>query len=166
MSLLADLPLFVDPFLLFHSKKPKYRALHDRMIDYLRFLKQKSELGNLDADLLDAWYRFAEIKQNWLGFAGKGNQRRGLGRAFATALNENLGKIFGSFGNETVTKGSHLENSASSGKVLVGTASAISPTTSSWNSSRNTLRRLQSSTLRGKANSHADQGGSHALADD
>jgi hypothetical protein len=42
ISLLADLPLFVDPFLLFNSKKPKYRALHDRMIEYLRFLKEKS----------------------------------------------------------------------------------------------------------------------------
>jgi hypothetical protein len=109
VSLLADLPLFVDPFLLFNSKKPKYRALHDRMIDYLRFLKQKSEQGSLDPHLLDAWYTFSEIKQNWLGFAGKSNQGRGLGRGFATALNDNLGKIFGSFGAETVTKGSHLE---------------------------------------------------------
>lgn len=30
ISLLADLLLFVDPFLLFNSKKLKYRALHDR----------------------------------------------------------------------------------------------------------------------------------------
>jgi hypothetical protein len=109
ISLLSDLPLFVDPFLLFHSKKPKYRALHDRMIDYLRFLKRKSEAGALDPALIDAWYTFSEIKQNWLGFAGQGNQGRGLGRGFANALNENLGKIFGSFGTETVTKGSHLE---------------------------------------------------------
>jgi hypothetical protein len=36
--LLADLPLFVDPFLLFNSRKPKYRALHDPIIKYLRFL--------------------------------------------------------------------------------------------------------------------------------
>src|ERR1035441_1539359 len=107
ISLLSDLPLFVDPFLLFNSKKPKYRALHDRIIAYLRFLKQKSEAGDLDPHLLGAWYVFSEIKQNWLGFAGKGNQGRGLGQGFATALNENLGKIFGSFGEETVTKGSH-----------------------------------------------------------
>src|ERR1700722_20693136 len=80
VSLLADLPLLVDPFLLFNSRKPKYRALHDRMIEYLRFLKQKSEAGSLDPHLLDAWYKFSEIKQNWLGFAGKGNQGKGLGR--------------------------------------------------------------------------------------
>ena len=29
ISLLADLPLFVDPFLLFNSRKPAYRKLHD-----------------------------------------------------------------------------------------------------------------------------------------
>jgi hypothetical protein len=109
ISLVSDLPLFVDPFLLFNSKRPKYKLLHSRMIDYLRFLKEKSEQGNADRDLLDAWYVFSEIKQNWLGFSGTGNRGRGLGRGFATALNENLGKIFGSFGRETVTKGSHLE---------------------------------------------------------
>ena len=42
ISLLADLPLFVDPFLLFNSKKRVYRDLHRRIVDYLRFLKEKS----------------------------------------------------------------------------------------------------------------------------
>jgi hypothetical protein len=54
ISLLSDLPLFVDPFLLFNSKRQQYRVLHDRMIDYLRFLKQKSEHGALDPHLLGA----------------------------------------------------------------------------------------------------------------
>jgi hypothetical protein len=35
ISLITDLPLFVDPFLLFNSKKPEYRKLHDEMIQYL-----------------------------------------------------------------------------------------------------------------------------------
>ncbi len=35
ISLVADLPLFVDPFLLFASRKPEYRKLHDGIIDYL-----------------------------------------------------------------------------------------------------------------------------------
>jgi hypothetical protein len=70
ISLLADLPLFVDPFLLFNSKKPKYRALHDRMIEYLRFLKGKSAADqSLDSGLLTAWYMFPEVEQNWLGFS-------------------------------------------------------------------------------------------------
>lgn len=110
ISLLADLPLFVDPFLLFNSKKPKYRGLHDRIIEYLRFLKDKSVSGQgLDAALLGAWYMFPEVEQNWLGFSATGNRGHGLGRKFAGALHTNLGKIFGSFGAENVTRGSHLE---------------------------------------------------------
>lgn len=110
ISLLADLPLFVDPFLLFNSKKPKYRGLHDRIIEYLRFLKDKSASGQeLDSALLDAWYMFPEVEQNWLGFSAKGNRGHGLGKTFAGALHGNLGKIFGSFGVEDVTRGSHLE---------------------------------------------------------
>ena len=42
ISLVSDLPLFIDPFLLFNSDKPEYRRLHDSSIDYLRFLHDKS----------------------------------------------------------------------------------------------------------------------------
>jgi hypothetical protein len=110
VSLLADLPLFVDPFLLFNSRKPAYRALHDRIIAYLRFLKEQSATDqDLDAALLDAWYMFPEVGQNWLGFSAQGNHGHGLGKKFAGALHTSLGRIFGSFGTENVTRGSHLE---------------------------------------------------------
>jgi hypothetical protein len=83
VSLVADLPLFVDPFLLFNSRKRRYRKLHDQMIDYLRFLRDKSANQHLDPGLIRAWYVFPEIKQNWLGFTLTGNRGRGLraGRA-------------------------------------------------------------------------------------
>lgn len=42
ISLVSDLPLFIDPFLLSNSDKPEYRRLHDSIIDYLRFLRDKS----------------------------------------------------------------------------------------------------------------------------
>src|SRR5437867_5581393 len=61
ISLLADLPLFVDPFLLFNSKNPRYRELHDQMITYLRFLRDKSANQTLHAGLIEAWYVFPEI---------------------------------------------------------------------------------------------------------
>jgi uncharacterized heparinase superfamily protein len=35
----SDLPLFIDPFLLFNSDKPEYQELHDGIIAYLRFLR-------------------------------------------------------------------------------------------------------------------------------
>lgn len=109
ISLLADLPLFVDPFLLFNSKNQRYRELHEQIINYLRFLRDKSASQSLDPALIQAWYVFPEIKQNWLGFTLTGNDGRGLGRKFANALHVNLGQLFKGFGSERITKGSHLE---------------------------------------------------------
>jgi hypothetical protein len=48
ISLVNDLPLFIDPFLLFTSKKKAYQQLHDRMIDYLKYLRDRSAEGNID----------------------------------------------------------------------------------------------------------------------
>ena len=109
ISLITDLPLFIDPFLLFNSEKPEYRSLHDDIIRYLRFLRTKSELGGIFPALIKAWYCFGEVKQNWLGFCEKSNSGRGLGRSFAQALDLNLVQIFKNFGNEQITRGSHLE---------------------------------------------------------
>jgi hypothetical protein len=109
ISLVSDLPLFIDPFLLFHSRKPKYRKLHHEIIKYLRFLKKKSADRNLDPDLIRALYSFPEVDQNWLGFTVEGNKGHGLGLQFATALHRNLNELFTSFGDERITRGSHLE---------------------------------------------------------
>lgn len=109
ISLVTDLPLFIDPFLLFNSKKREYQQLHDNIIKYLRFLKDKSSAGAVSPALLKSWYHFSEIKENWLGFCVTGNTGRGLGNDFARALNENLRILFTDFGSEKITKGSHLE---------------------------------------------------------
>lgn len=109
ISLVTDLPLFIDPFLLFNSKKKEYQQLHDDIIKYLRFLKDKSIAGTVSAGLLKSWYHFSEVKENWLGFCASGNTGRGLGKDFAQALNDNLRNLFTDFGSERVTKGSHLE---------------------------------------------------------
>jgi len=109
ISLVADLPLFIDPFLLFNSKKKKYKQLHDDIIKYLVFLKEKSTSQTIDTGALKAWYVFKEVEQNWLGFSVSGNKGSALGLDFGRALNENLHKIFSEFGQEKVTKGSHLE---------------------------------------------------------
>jgi hypothetical protein len=109
VSLLADLPLFIDPFLLFNSEKAEYQLLHNQIICYLKFLRDKSTNADLSKGLIEAWYRFPEIKQNWLGFSATGNQGSGLGREFAIALHQNLHRVFTDFGKERVTHGSHLE---------------------------------------------------------
>ena len=109
ISLLTDLPLFIDPFLLFNSENDAYGKLHDEIIKYLLFLCEESKSRKLDDGLIHRWFRFPEIPQTWLGFSKTGNAGRGLGRTFAVALNENFGEVLADFGNENVTKSPHLE---------------------------------------------------------
>jgi hypothetical protein len=109
ISLITDLPLFIDPFLLFNSEKEEYQRLHDNIIEYLRFLKKKSDDGCVTRPLLKSWYLFSEVKQTWLGFCETGNSGRGLGEGFAKALDKNLIIVFRNFGEERITRGSHLE---------------------------------------------------------
>lgn len=109
VSLVNDLPLFIDPFLLFNSENPVYQQLHEEIIDYLRFLRDRARLGSRDRGELRAWYHFKEVKQTWLGFSLVGNKGSGLGHNFALALHENLGTNFDEFGQERITRGSHLE---------------------------------------------------------
>jgi len=108
ISLVSDLPLFIDPFLLFNSKKRKYKELHKDIIKYLVFLKGKAN-DEQKTGTLKAWYAFKEVGQNWLGFSVVGNKGSALGMDFASALNKNLYKIFQEFGQEQITKSSHLE---------------------------------------------------------
>ena len=109
ISVVSDLPLFVDPFLLFNSETTKYKKLHDGIVDYLLFLREQATDKDLDPKLIDAWYRFKEVKQNWLGFTQFGNDGAGLGKDFAYALHGALADIFQDFGDETITVGTHLE---------------------------------------------------------
>jgi hypothetical protein len=109
ISLINDLPLFVDPFLLFNSQKAEYRTLHDEILQYVAFLRDISLESGLNPGLLRGWFLFPEVKQNWLGYSEVGNSGSGLGLDFANALHINLNKVFSNFGEETITKSSHLE---------------------------------------------------------
>jgi hypothetical protein len=109
VSIINDLPLFIDPFLLFNSEKEDYRALHDSIIQYLIFLRERAAAGPVGEDLLRLWYCFPEVRQNWLGFSLNGNGGSGLGLDFARALHSNLHRLFTDFGGEKITSGSHLE---------------------------------------------------------
>lgn len=109
VSLINDLPVFVDPFLLFNSEEPELHALHAEIIRYMRFLKDVALAGDIPTPLVRAWFAFPEVKQNWLGFSLSGNAGRGLGRGFAYALHRNFTSVFRDFGEETVSLGSHIE---------------------------------------------------------
>ena len=109
ISLINDLPLFIDPFLLFNSEKPEYQQLHTEMIDYVKFLRDKSVAGELSSGLISAWFEFPEVRQNWLGYSKSGNGGRGLGPDFADALHRNLITVFRNFGEEIIAHGPHIE---------------------------------------------------------
>jgi hypothetical protein len=108
VSLINDLPLFIDPFLLFNSNKPEYQKLHDDIIEYVVFLRDRA-VETVEPGLLKAWFTFPEVRQTWLGFSKVGNAGSGLGAKFAASLAKNLNMVVSDFGKESVTHGSHLE---------------------------------------------------------
>ncbi len=109
VSLINDMPVFIDPFLLFSSDKDDYQELHVEIIKYIAFLREMSGNGAISKGLVKHWFLFPEVKQNWLGYSKVGNGGSGLGPKFASALNDNLSTIFSDFGTEKITQSSHLE---------------------------------------------------------
>ena len=112
ISLVSDLPLFIDPFLIFNSKRDDYQNLHQSIVKYLTFIKEKSVNKNINRGSLLSWYRFKEVKQNWLGYSSEGNKGHALGNKFAQSLNNNFILVFNDFDcreNEVGVRGIHLE---------------------------------------------------------
>jgi hypothetical protein len=109
ISLVGDFPLFVDPFLLFNSADEEHQFLHSEILRYMEFLKTEALGPPIDQALIDEWFTFREVKQNWFGFSRTGNKGHGLGREFASSLYENLQTTFRDFGEETLTESSHIE---------------------------------------------------------
>lgn len=110
ISLVNDLPLFIDPFLLFNSSDEDFQRIHKETIDYLLFLQSISEQHDrLNSGMKCAWFSFSEVKQTWLGFSLSGNAGLGMGNEFAKCLFDGLKTMFRDFGKETITQGKHLE---------------------------------------------------------
>ncbi len=102
----SDLPVFIDPFLLFASKKAEYVELHEQIIKHLINLKEfAADNANINLKL----FQFPEVKQNWLGFCKWGNNGKGLGPKFARDLIEAFSGFYSNFGQETVSSSSHIE---------------------------------------------------------
>jgi len=109
ISLINDLPLFIDPFLLFNSTKSEYQGLHKEILRYVAFLRDQSLAKSINSGLLRSWYCFPEIKQTWLGYSEIGNRGRGPGIEFARALNSNLNGVFSDFDKQAISRSAHLE---------------------------------------------------------
>ncbi|WP_411814574.1 hypothetical protein [Dehalococcoides mccartyi] len=109
ISLLGDLPLFIDPFLLFQSDKIEYQNLHSSIIEYLKYLRDVSLNRSITNGRLDTLFHFKEVKQNYLGFCAWNNEGRGLGKIFANALYNNLSKLLNTSEERSILKSEHFE---------------------------------------------------------
>ena len=109
ISLINDIPLFIDPFLLYASDKQEYKELHEGILDYLTFLRSKAAQGAVTMEKIKRWYCFHEVKQNWLGYSETGNGGSGLGVDFGRSMTNNICNVFNDLRNETITETSHLE---------------------------------------------------------
>lgn len=108
ISLINDLPLFIDPFLIYGSDKEEYKELHNDILDYLTFLKGKAE-HPLTIEQIHSWYKFSEVKQNWFGYSLAGNKGSGLGEKFGRAFSNSIHIVFDDLGKEQITQSSHIE---------------------------------------------------------
>ena len=63
VSLINDLPVFIDPFLIFNSRKPEYQQLHQDIIRYVRFLRDKAHAGGIRDGLLSIYPKNAISKR-------------------------------------------------------------------------------------------------------
>ena len=73
ISLLNDLPLFIDPFLIFCSEDTECQRMHDEIVKYIVYLRDFA-LDNEapERKYLKYYYCFPEVRQTYLGFCQRG----------------------------------------------------------------------------------------------
>lgn len=95
ISMIGDLPLFIDPFRLFASNNPRYRQWHDQIVRYLKFLCEHAGSGAFsDGSSAHAYYSFPEVSNIYMGYCKFGSFGKGLGAEFARGLLDKLGESF------------------------------------------------------------------------
>lgn len=105
ISLICDIPLFVDPMLIFNSEKSDYKILHKSIIKYFHFLAKKSE-QKLEKGDIKLWYTFNEVCNNWFGYALEGNKGSALDIEFGYFLYKNIKFVLHT---NQISNGEHLE---------------------------------------------------------
>ncbi len=105
ISLVCDIPLFVDPMLIFNSEKTEYKTLHENIIKYFHFLAKKA-LKPLGKAEIEAWFCFHEVHQNWLGYSLSGNKGSALAKGFGNFLYSHIGFVLE---NNSISNGCHAE---------------------------------------------------------
>ncbi|PKM49722.1 MAG: hypothetical protein CVV02_14710 [Firmicutes bacterium HGW-Firmicutes-7] len=105
ISLVCDMPLFIDPMLIFNSDKPEHKKLHKEIIRYFHFLATKAN-SSLQENEIRAWFMFSEVKNNWLGYSLSGNGGLALGERYAQFLYNNIGFAIST---NNISQSTHIE---------------------------------------------------------
>lgn len=105
ISLVCDVPLFIDPMLIFNSENEDYKKLHDGIIRYFHFLYMKASQG-LTPKEINAWFNFSEVPNNWLGYSLVGNKGNALGKKYADFLYKNIAFAIETHG---ISQSQHIE---------------------------------------------------------
>jgi len=105
ISLICDIPLFVDPMLIFNSEKKEYKELHEEIIRYFHFLHTLAKRKLCSKDI-NTWFNFSEVHNNWLGYSLVGNKGLALGKKYSKFLYENINFVFNT---NDISVGQHIE---------------------------------------------------------
>lgn len=108
VPLKEDIPVFIDPFRLYASPKPKYQELHNRIVAYLRFLCQYCNSA-IPYNEVSRYFEFREVQDIHMGFCGAGTSGRGLGPKFGKEFKNQVSAILNDVSEQRVTESCHLE---------------------------------------------------------
>lgn len=106
ISLDCDTPLYIDPILIFLSKSKEIKNWHSKIINYILFLSQQKHKYGFSKGILNNFFTFKEVRNNWLGVCTTGNSGLALGKMYANSLFENVDNILTT---HNITEGKHLE---------------------------------------------------------
>lgn len=93
ISLDFDLPAFIDPMLIFSSDADLYKEWHNKIVKYILLLSKLKGNGDKNVGLIQTYFTFKEIRNNWLGLSIKGNKGSAIGWQYGEALFENIENI-------------------------------------------------------------------------
>lgn len=106
ISLDYDLPLFIDPLLIFLSENPNFKTWHEKLVKYILFLSSLKNSNSPSKDVIKTFFTFKEICNNWLGLSQTGNRGSAIGNYYGESLYKNIENVIQT---HDISKSIHFE---------------------------------------------------------
>lgn len=107
ISLDNDLPLFIDPMLLFVSENEEFHTWHTKLVKYIIFLASlKHNNESFSESIINTYFTFKEVCNNWLGLAKKGNKGSAIGHFYGESLYNYINSVIDT---HNISKSIHFE---------------------------------------------------------